>query len=578
MSSDLWVPSTLEEYLELDRWLLGVRQTSVSAWEEAMRWYSINDLFFFVNRVLPFKNEIHSEYGKPLFFHEEHLKLAKWTDWAMRENKSTIDISGRRSGKTSIRTHAAAIQMALKYPDISIVIFSVERKLARAHLRKIKEILETSKELRVLFSDRLWEDPIDSSKSGDAVWSIDDGLRLRRPIPKSTQTIQQYAYFGGAPTGTGFQVAMYDDMEDMSVLGTQDMIEKLHESFASSLNLLTPSIEVPMPFAQVSNTIYHPNGVANMLLEKWQKEDPRRVRVRPGEDLSKEGDGPMGGVAVYPFTTALLKERYDLMTLKAGGKSEYAAQMCCSFLAGEDRTFDPNKIQWSLEDPRQMVRNKTVYICIDTSKGIIDPTGIFVWALGPDKRKYWVGGTRRKMDPSKPEFTDEIFNTVMLWSNLSERVVEIRVEELHQMAWSSLISAELRARGCYVPVIPCATKVRKTGKFANAKQEREWACWAPPLEAGELVFPRSKRDGGYGIKYTTDKGNKEDLVEYFMDYEFGKFPKSAHDDLLDAGALLWDSDANEERPLQYPSMGYSKLYGRSKNPAKLHNGWMSSGL
>jgi len=724
--SDLWLPETLEDYEQLDRWLASTRAKSISAWEEAMRWYSLHDLFFMVNRVLSTKAIVHSQYQTPFYFHQFYLDLCKLNQWYIDDKVSSYDGSARRGGKalsldtpvitkagwkrhgdlavgdvlydergeecsvvatsqvwtdipcymvlfdngcsvtaagphewivktddytkdfvqrcetesiflsglkfsipyprhlgdgswgpelgiksinpvgcvpvscievdspshlylagdgmiptsnSTVRTFAGSIQIGLRWPESSQCIFSVERKLSRKHLRMIKEELETNKLLKSLFSDVLWDDPIEATKTGDCVWSLDDGLRFRRTRVRPTQTIEQQAYMRGAPTGAGYDVLHFDDAENESVIATPDLIETLHDSFASAVNLATPAV-FNRPIIFVTNTLYSPKGIANLTKERYEAADPKRVRIVPAEDLAVPGDGPLGGTPRYPFTAEILQQKYDEMTMRAGGKIEYAVQNCCSFLAGEERTFDPHKIQWTQDDPRKLARNKNVYVCVDTSKGMIDPTGIFVWALGADKRKYWVGGTRKKLDPGKGELGEEIFNQVMTWSNLSERVVEVRVEQIAQMTWAELISSELRARGCYVPVIACSSRVRKTGRFSNAKQEREWACWAPPLEAGELVFPRMLKaegefGGGWGIKYKDDKGVTQDLVEYFVENELGKFPRAAHDDLLDAGALLWDADANEERPLQYPSMGYGRIYGKQSN-RRTSTTWMSA--
>lgn len=556
--SSLWIPETLQDYEDNFRWLKAERIKSVSSWEEAMRFFCLNDLFFFLNYVLSTSRVLHSETQQPFFFHQLYLDMCKLNQRYIDNLESSYDGSARRGGKSTVRTFAACLQIGLKYPESSQCIFSVERKLARKHLRIIKEELETNKLLKTLFSDRLWEDPIEATKTGECVWSLEDGLRLRRDRVRNTQTFEQQGYMRGAPTGAGYDVIHFDDAENESVVTSNELLETLHDSFASAINLATPAV-LPRPIIFVTNTLYHSKGIANMYYQKCLSKDPTTARMIPGEDLEQPGGGPLGGTPIYPYTMSILEQKFEEMTMKPGGKDEYAKQICCSFLAGQDRTFSRDKLQWFDFDPQKVAKNKNIYVCIDASKGVKDPMGIWVWGTGADQRFYWVGGTRRKLDPANLEFHDLIFNMISKFSNWGSRVVEVRVEQMYSMTWADLISSNLRANGVFIPVVPCRGKIKRTGKFETAKQEREWSAWAPALEAGQIVFPKMMKDGGYGIKYKTDKGSTEDLVEYFLDHEFDTFPRSAHDDLLDAGALLWDAEVNSERPIQWPSMGYTGI-------------------
>jgi len=567
------MPSTLEEYAELDRWLIDVRNKSIDMWTEAMRYYSLHDLFFFVNRVLSTGKITHSEFGTPLFWHDFYLEMCKRNQRYIDDRKSSFSGDSRRAGKSTIRTQAAAIQIALRWPDSAQCIFSVERKLSRRHLRAIKEELETNKLLKALFPDRLWDDPIEATKSGECVWSLEDGLRLKRDRVRAVQTIEQQGYMGGTPTGAGYDVLHFDDAENESVVTSLDMLEKLHESYAIAINLATPAVINP-PIIFFTNTIYHPKGIAYQTYERYKAQDESLVSMAPGEDLTKPGDGPLGGTPCYPFTLGILKQKWDEMSMRPDGKQVYAAQICCSFIAGEERTFDKNSIMFIDEDPRDIAQDKLAYICLDASRGQYDSMACAVWANGLDRRHHLVGGWRNRLDPAEQEFYDKIFATVMRFSNWCERVVELRVEQMGSQSWADLIRQNLQYRGVYIPVIPCRGKVEKTGRFANTKQEREWAQWKPPLSAGLITMPKMKKDGGRGILYNDDKGNAQDFVEWLVEGELLRFPKCPTDDAIDAGGLLWDAEVNEDRPLQFPSVKYRRIYSGARASGK--RTWMSS--
>lgn len=540
--SDLIKLSTMEDYVMIKAWLDNLKATGqLSAWEEAMRHYALHDLFFFVNFISTDRTIMHSTTGLPLYFHKSYLDMCQSVQWAIDNCKSTFDGSARRGGKSTIRTKNASIQMGLRWPDISIGIFSVEKQLAKRHVKVIKEEIESNTLMKVLFHDRLWDDPQTAAKNSETTWSIDEGLRFKRSRPRANQTIEHNAFFGSSPTGSGYDVIHFDDCEDGSVVNSQANINKLHDSFASAVSLTTPAV-LPMPIIFVTNTFYHPEGVARKTYEEYKKEDQRLVRLVPAEDWTRPGDCPLRGTAVYPFTAPLLHHKFK----QCKSKDEYAIQYCCDFTQGQDRSFQRSWIKYYNEPRELIMRGKNTILCLDCSKGIWDPMAGVAWACGYDKKLYWVDGFRKKLDPASPKFFDEIFAMAVKLSLLSDRLLEIRVEQMSQHTWAELIAAEMRSRGLYTPVIPCKGKVIKDRikKFETTKLEREWQRWAPALQKGDVVFPRSPKhpDKGPGIPAWNEDGEPFDLVDYFLQYEYDLFPRAPHDDVLDAGALAWEPE------------------------------------
>lgn len=563
----LWIPETLAQYDELQKWLSATKDRSISHWEEAMRWYGRHDLFFLVNFIMSDGRIKHSTYGTPFHYHDFYLELCKKTQWQLDNCESSFDGSARRGGKSTIRTKAGTIQTILNYPNIAICVFSVERQLARKHLRSIKEELQGNKLLKVLYPEVLYDDPETAAKNGETVWSITDGIRVKRSIPRPNQTVECNTFFGG-PTGSGYDFIHFDDCEDGSVVGTPDAITKLHDAFDDGISLATPVV-LRKPIVWVTNTFYHPEGIAKKQFDRYRS-DPRKVRVIPAEEnAGTDGPGPMKGYPVYPFTTEVLKMKYD----ECSDKDEYAVQYLCDFGLGQSRALKPGWIKYYDEKPEEAMRDKNVYVCIDASRGIYDPMGIWVWAVGIDGRLYWVGGSRKKLDPASPAFADEIFLTVARCANFASQVVEIRVEQMNSQTWAELIGSELRKRGMNVPVIPCRGKLaneRGLRKFETTKLEREWQRWSPALQRGDVFFPKPQSQGGYDIPTTDEKGIPFYLVDYFLEFEYGLFPRAPHDDLLDSGALIWDPEA--------PSIILPTLQYRSNRRANGHRGtsWMSA--
>lgn len=557
--SALLKPSDIKGYTELRRWLNGLKQANrISEWATAVRWYIENDIFFLINDVVSDGRVINSETGTPLYFNQFYIDWCRQIEWQL-ENGGGFDGSARGSGKSTLRTKCGNIQRMIRYPNSTGCIFSFQRKFAKKHFRGIKEELETNTLLKVVCDDVLFEDPVSAAKNNETVWSLEDGLRVKRSQQRKDNSLEYNAFFNGTPTGGRFDQIDFDDIEDKKSVSNEDMLRVLHATYDASVVLLTP-VAITTPVEMFTNTFYSDSGLAKRVYERC-KNEPDRVRIMPGEDLETPGEGPMGGTPVYPFTPSRLFMFYT----KIKDKSEYAVQICCSFRAGEDRSLKPD---WLLKYPGlpdDWGKNKNIYICIDPSRGVKDPMVIWVWALGADKKASWVDCSMKRLDPALPEFGDEILKILAKWTNLGKRVVEIRVENFGQSTYDVNIQKALNASGFYVKVVACADNMR-TGKFTSGKRDREFERWAGPAAIGDVLIPVSVKDGGPGLVRPDEKGVLTDLVSYFVDEEWSKFPHPLTDNMLDAGSLLWEPEA-KVGPLSYPTLSLKKKirnrFGRS---------------
>ncbi len=232
------------------------------------------------------------------------------------------------------------------------------------------------------------------------------------------------------------------------------------------------------------------------------------------------------------------------------------------------------------EDPKEIAKKCTTYICIDASRGVEDPTAMVVWGIDPNGHKWWLDGIRKKLDPSKQPFYAEVENLLIKWNTLSQRTVEIRVDQLGNQAWADLIRMELTRRGApTVPVMPCTSKGKKSGLFDKGKNERIYQFWSPMLHRNEVHFPVPMSSEGIGIPAEDENGKKFCLVDYFLKQEYGMFPRSKFDDVLDAGALIEEDKSNKERPLQRGSdrMTSNMRVYDSFSSGSRSSSWMSGG-
>lgn len=548
----VFIPSTIDEYDQLYAWITSLKdKKSISDWQDMMRLYSKHDIYFLLNYLLSDGRKLHNEHGHPLYRHEVYLKYCRRTQYQLDHFISSADASARSFSKSNIRTKATAIQLMTLYPNASQAIVSSERQLAQRQFVTVLEEIEANKLLRIVHEDVFFMEAREAAKNGEgAVFSKDDGIRVKRTMPRMNQTLEHHSFFMSAPVGSRFDVLYLEDIESEKLVQSKEMVDKLHESLAAFGPLVTP-VAMPQSMVILNNTFYSPAGVAVKKYKELDAKGKIYAFMYPSEDgglingkfvPSVDGDCPGGGQAMYPFTT---KSLWAIHEASNANKAKYYSQMLGDLTSGEDATLKREWISFVNESPDSMAKNTNAYVCIDGSRGLEDPTGCWVWAAGPDKRLRWVGGWRKKLDPASAIYHDTVFNTVMKYDNLCERVVEVRVEQLPNQTWADLIRSELQSRGCYIPVVACRGKIEaRSGRFKHAKMERIFGRWAPQLQAGKIVFPVGKKSGGVGIVAFDDKNNPFCLVDYFLDNEYDMFPASKHDDLLDAGGLMWDPDGS----------------------------------
>lgn len=136
---------------------------------------------------------------------------------------------------SSIITVAETIQYCLKYPEEATGIFSYIRPIAKKFLFEIKSTFENSSDLKSWFPDVLWANP----QTEAPLWSLDEGIVLKRKSNRKEATISAWGLTEGMPTGLHFPRRIYDDISTEDLKDSPDMMEKVKEKFDSSQNLGT---------------------------------------------------------------------------------------------------------------------------------------------------------------------------------------------------------------------------------------------------------------------------------------------------------------------------------------------------
>lgn len=550
----LVLPATLEEYRDLGSDLDALKAADPLQWKRAMRLWSAGDLYFlgmFVSSIGEVWDPYHQ---RPRFWSVEQLELARWVQF---ESGGSTLVAARGLGKSTWTTFLDNIRTKLIDPNRSCCIFSETRELAEKHNGRILQEITTNKTLIALWDDRFWEAQDQYRQASSKA------ITIKRTSARAEATFEAQAYTDKLPVGSHFDERRYDDIETERLVATKAALDKNEVQFISSQDLSSP-----VRWAMVVGTYYHPAG----LVRKTHLEMGWKLKLIPGEippasglvdgEVKDASLGPFGGEPYYFHPDELR----DVLRFKGGkanpkARKSYVEQIICDPTMGEPNRLDRNHLIYYDEDPLDLAADGNLYLCVDCSKGVTDPTWAWVWRLGYDRRAYWVGGFRKRLDPASRR--REIALLALQFNGLGN-LTALRMEEFGGTEYIEPQEKENARYGLSVPIQKCHDNQR-------SKLDRAYERWHPELANGRIVFPRH-------LWSVDEAGNRIDLVEYFLQFELDAFPKPVTDDGLDAGGLLWEQ---EERvgALEWP---VRKNPMRPRDRGDLDNeeagGYMSAGV
>lgn len=469
----------------------------------------------------------------------------------IQAHPEAIDYSAREHWKSTFKTHLLACQEVFCDPDVSIGIFSWEIKAAAKHLDRNRKEMEENRIWKAAWDEVLYANPYEEASN----WSVREGIIIKgRRVVSVSPTMAAYS-IDRLPAGGRFGVLIFDDIENEKTVESDEVRAKTIERVRNAINLGGRGGRV-----WVNGTFHHPNGVVNtLLLEGWEgrchkAEDETKPapEIAPifdryegrdpatGETLAPEiRNVKLAGAPVYLHPLECAKKRFRQ------GDPTYNMHNMGDPQAGHSKKFDVTWLRRYAKDPMEWGRNGHYYILADPSKGINDPQATVVVKLGADKTISWVDGFRRRMPPT--EWRQEMFFLYAKWRDLG-RVCQIRVEQHGQATFAEDLRAYFDTFGGYGGdlVIGTGTNFAHGTKRGEMKRVIEWQRMEPPFRMGKILFPPPG-----ALLVEGDDGNLYDLVDYFIEYEYKKFPLPQTDDLLAAWRLLWEPE-EKVGPLLWP--------------------------
>ncbi len=246
----------------------------------------LNDLWFVVNFVMKIPNSNH-----PFV-----VRACREVEDGPRD--FTLDIWAREHFKSTIITIGETVQWALGNPNTATGIFSYARPEAKKFLGSLKSLFQNEVMLHSCFPDVVWK----NCEKEAPLWSLDDGLMLKRSTNRPEATVAAFGLIEGMPTGRHFERRVYDDIVTEDMAESVDVLEKVKNKFDSSQNVGKEG-----GHHRVIGTFYHYNDPLTYIRDKKTPEGKRAYafRFKPATV-----DGTATGKPVM-----LSQERLDMLKL-----------------------------------------------------------------------------------------------------------------------------------------------------------------------------------------------------------------------------------------------------------------------
>lgn len=408
-----------------------------------------------------------------------------------------LDLWAREHYKSTIITFGQTVRDILNDPEVTVGIFSHTRPIAKDFLKQIKREFETNDALKAIYPDVLWANPEREAPT----WSEDAGIIVKRWGNPKEATVEAWGLVDGQPTGKHFALLIYDDVVTRESVTTPEMIKKVTEAWALSLNLGAHGGR-----RRFIGTRYHFNDTWRTILERGAAVP----RIYPATC-----DGTPEGAPRFLTVQQLAKKYRDM------GAYIFGCQMLQNPKADAAMSF---KEPWLRYCPIQAdkLRNMNVYILVDPAgerKKGSDYTVMWVVGLGADRNYYKVDGVRDRLNLTQRAAA--LFRLVRKYKPLA-----VGYEKYGMQADIEHIESEMGRQGYHFDIIPLGGHMPKSDRIRRL---------VPLFEQGRIFLPGV-------LPYRDVNGEGHNLTQEFVSEEYMAFPVSAHDDMLDCLARILDED------------------------------------
>ncbi len=415
-----------------------------------------------------------------------------------------LDLWAREHYKSTIITFGQTIRDILGNPERTFGIFSHSRPVAKGFLSQIKYEFERNLLLQRCYPDVLWSDPRRQAPR----WSLDHGITVRRKGNPKEATVEAWGLVDGQPTGKHFTVLVYDDVVTRESVSTPEMIAKVTDCWALSLNLGARG-----GARRYIGTRYHFNDTYRTILERGAAV----ARIH-----AATADGTPEGEPVLLERRELEEKRRQM------GPYVFGCQMLQNPRVDAVQGFREAWLTyWEVrESPGWRDMNR--YIVVDPAgekKQRSDYTVLLVIGLAQDGNYYLIDGVRDRLNLT--ERARWLFQLHRRY-----RPLAVGYERYGMQADIEHIRYSMGERNYRFEITELGGRLPKNDRIRKL---------VPLFERKGFLLP-------VRAPFRDHEGVWRDVVREFVQEEYLAFPVAPHDDMLDCMARIVDPALCAEFP------------------------------
>ncbi len=419
-------------------------------------------------------------------------------DTVMDPRKRKLVLYPRGHFKSTIATISYMLWRIVRDPDIRILVTSAELRNSIKFLREAKGHIESNETFRALFGDLT---------NLEGKWTEDEIEVKTRRRPRKEPTVQ-IGSVGTSKVSQHYDLIIADDIVNRESVTTKDQIEKTELYYKDLLDLLEPTGDL-----LVIGTRWHWDDLYSRLIAN--ADDRWLVDVKRAIDLE--------GNVLFP---SRFNERVLADLKRDKGSFEFSAQYLNEPTSDENAVFRSEWFHYYADPPKGVLKFITVDPAISERQSA-DFSVILTCAVDSRNRRFVVEIVRRHMNPTA--LIDEILRL-----SLKHRPVAVGVETVaYQRSLKHFLMEKMIETGIMVPVVELKPD------HGDSKDYRIRQL-IPLYESGSVFHPN---DGSAG-----------DLEDEML-----RYPRSAHDDVLDAMAYQVDIMRSAPRTQFDDSLGPNPL-------------------
>lgn len=222
------------------------------------------------------------------------------------------------------------------------------------------------------------------------------------------------------------------------------------------------------------------------------------------------------------------------------------------------------KADWIQSYKEGSIKPKEMNVCIlidpaggdEKEKGKKDKhsdwTAMMVVGLAPDNNYYLLDIIRDRLNPT--ERIDTLFILHRKWNELCGKPPKVGYEKYSMQSDTHYITQKKNYDAYHFPLVELGGPKHKTARVSRL---------VPDMQNGRWYFPQS-------LVYIDGEGRKWDLVQELLNTEIPTFPRSRHDDMLDALSRVYESELS----MVFPAPK-STMVQKARKPQAVTRSWKS---